>query len=201
MPNTEADALDAADMEALRAGEDLALNRLMERHRDAVCRFLIRMLQDETEALDLTQESFVRVYLNRAKFDPKHRFSTWLFTIAANLARDRIRWLSRHPSVSLDSSSSPNSAESGRPLADTLPEGKLGPTERLEQAERVEQIKKALAELPEELRTPLVLAEYEEMPQSEIAQVLSCTTKAVENRIYRARKLLREKLAHLAPNI
>jgi RNA polymerase sigma-70 factor (ECF subfamily) len=155
------------------------------------------MLQDETEALDLAQESFVRVYLHRAKFNPKHRFSTWLFTIAANLARDRIRWLTRHPTVSLHSTPSAGSAETGPTLADTLAETSMGPNERFAQAERVEQIKEALAEIPEDLRTPLVLAEYEDRSQADIAAILNCTVKAVENRLYRARKLLRDKLAHL----
>lgn len=76
-------------------------------------------------------------------------------------------------------------------------EPRLEPDQRLEQEERVSEIKEVLAKLPEELRTPLILAEYEKLSQVEIGEILKCTPKAVENRIYRARQQLREKLQHL----
>lgn len=190
---TEADLADRSDMEALQAGEELALNRLMERHRQKLFRYLIRLLQVEEEALDLAQETFVRVYKYRTSFKPKHRFSTWMYTIATNLARDRIKWLSRHQHLSLEAAPS----EGQEPLRDRLSEDKPLPSERLEQEERVAEIKRILAQIPEELRTPLVLMEYESLSQGEIAEILNCNPKAVENRLYRARKLLREKLRHL----
>ena len=190
---TEADSADSADMQALQAGEDLALNRLMERHRDKVFRYLIRFLQNEDEALDLAQETFVRVYTYRNKFKTNHRFASWMYTIATNLARDRMKWLSRHQYFSLDAAA----PEGQVPLLDRLPEDKPAPNERLEQDERVAQIKRILAQIPEDLRTPLVLMEYEGLSQGEIAEILNCNAKAVENRLYRARKLLREKLRHL----
>lgn len=190
---TECDAEDTSDMEALRGGDDLALNRIMARHREKVFHYLIRLLQDEEEALDLAQETFVRVYLNREKFNLKNRFTSWMYAIATNLARDRMRWLSRHKNVSLEASV----GDGGSTLGDTLRENRLTPNESLERDERVNQVKEALAGIPEELRTPLVLVEYEDMSQAEIATVLKCTPKAVENRLYRARKLLREKLSRL----
>ena len=190
---TEEDSQDASDMEALCAREVLALNRIMGRHREKLYHYLIRLLQDESEALDLAQETFVRVYLNRTKFNPKHRFSTWLYTIATNLARDRARWLSRHPNVSMDAPHGQSEAT----LGDTLVEAKPEPDQRLQQEERVSEIKSVLATLPEELRTPLILAEYENLSQVEIGEILKCTPKAVENRIYRASQQLREKLRHL----
>lgn len=190
---TEGDVADRADMAALQGGEDLALNRLMERHRDKVFRYLIRLLQDEEEALDLAQETFVRVYTYRNKFKSGHRFSSWMYTIATNLARDRMKWLSRHRHFSLDAAA----PEGQDPLRDRLAEEKPAPGEQLEQEERVAEIKRVLAEIPEELRTPLVLVEYEGLSQAQIAEILKCNTKAVENRLYRARKLLREKLCHL----
>jgi len=190
---TEPDSQDALDMEALLGGKDLALNSIMSRHRDKLFHYLIRVLQDESEALDLAQETFVRVYLHRARFNPKHRFSTWLYSIATNLARDRIRWLTRHRNVSLDAPAKDSDAT----LADTLVETRREPDEQLQQHERVNEIKRALASLPEELRTPLVLSEYENLSHAEIGQILKCTPKAVENRIYRARQQLRPKLNHL----
>ena len=190
---TESEATDSADMEALRRGDDLALNRLMGRHREKVFRYLIRLLQDESEALDLAQETFVRVYVNRSKFNTKNRFSSWMYAIATNLARDRMRWLARHKNVSLDAPSTVTDTT----LGENLPEEKHIPSETLEWQERVDEVKEALAAIPEELRTPLVLVEYEDMSQAEIAEILNCTPKAVENRLYRARKLLRERLGHL----
>lgn len=190
---TEYDAEDTSDMHALRGGDDLALNRIMGRHRNKTFHYLIRLLQDEEEALDLAQETFVRIYLNRERFNPKSRFSSWMYAIATNLARDRMRWLARHRNMSLEAPM----ANTVATLADCLKEPRLDPNESLERDEQVNQVKEALAEIPEELRTPLVLVEYEDMSQAEIAAILNCTPKAVENRLYRARKLLREKLSRL----
>ena len=190
---TEYDVDDTFDMQALRSGDELALNRIMGRHRDKIFHYLVRLLQDEEEALDLAQETFVRVYLNREKFNPKHRFSSWMYAIGTNLARDRMRWLARHRKVSVDAPVGNGEATFG----DSLKENRLPPNESLERDEQITQVKRALAEIPEDLRTPLVLVEYEDMSQAEIAAVLNCTPKAVENRLYRARKLLREKLEPL----
>jgi RNA polymerase sigma factor (sigma-70 family) len=193
---TECDAEDAADMQALAragGGDDLALNRIMGRHRDRIFHYLIRLLQDEQDALDLAQETFVRVYLNRDKFNPKNRFSSWMYAIATNLARDRMRWRARNRNISLETPL----GESEATLGESLRENRSAPNESLERDEQINEIRKALAEIPEDLRTPLVLVEYEDMSQTEIAAVLHCTPKAVENRLYRARKLLRSKLSRL----
>ena len=181
---------DRADMVRLVAGHDAALNDLMERHAPSVFRFLCRMLASEDDADDLTQETFVRVYQNRTSFRADACFSTWLFTIAANLARNHLRWRERHPNVALEAKPDEDTPS----LRDTLSDGRLSAPEAMEAAERVDAIRSAVAELPEELRTPLVLAEYEDQSQKEIAQILSCSVKAVETRIYRARQQLRTSL-------
>lgn len=189
MSTTPSDADDQSDMARLAAGHDAALEILMTRHGERLFHFLIRVLQDETEAADLAQEAFARVYLNRAKFKPAHKFSTWLYSIAANLARDRLRWRARHPHVSLDAG---DDADAGlkSSLAATAPT----PPEALEQSERAAVVRRALSELPEDLRLPLVLAEYEERSHAEIAAMLDCSAKAVEMRLYRARHQLRARL-------
>src|SRR5512141_962732 len=105
MDTTESDALDRTDMGRLVAGHDPALNDLMERHATPVFHFLCRMLGNEDDANDLAQETFVRVYQHRGRFRPGARFSTWLYTIAANLARNHRRWHARHPNISLDAKS------------------------------------------------------------------------------------------------
>lgn len=193
MNDSDSDALDTQDMSRLAGGHDAALNALMERHSPRLYHYLVRSLQDEADAADLAQEAFVKVYQNRERFDPEQKFSTWLYTIASNLVRSRYRWRSRHPQVSLDASSK----ESGRELGDHFPDAGSTPSQSLESSERAEMVRRAVAALPEELRLPLVLAQYEEKSQAEIATILDCTVKAVETRIYRARKQLRSMLAGL----
>jgi len=193
MANTiTSDAQDAADMARLIAGGDAALNDLMTRHGERLFHYLIRVLQDEGEAADISQETFARVYLNREKFRSSNRFSTWLYTIATNLARDVLRRRSRRPQVSLESSS-----DDEMTLKDVLPSTDLTPNEQLELSERAAAVRQAIAHLPEDLRVPLVLAEYEDQSHAEIAAVLDCSPKAVEMRIYRARQQLRSSLASL----
>jgi RNA polymerase sigma-70 factor (ECF subfamily) len=193
MTSMDSDAQDTQDMARLAAGHDAALNELMERHGEKLFHYLIRCLQDEEEAADLAQETFVRVYQHRARFDSGQKFSTWLYTIASNLVRDRYRWRARHPQVSL----SATHEETGTELGARLAHPGASPRESLETTERVAAIQNAVAGLPEELRAPLILAEYEDKPQAEIAQTLSCSVKAVETRIYRARKQLRTALGFL----
>ena len=189
----DTDALDRADMAALCAGREAALDALMGRHAGSLCRFLIRLLQDEEEAVDLAQTAFVRVFENRERFDPAKKFSTWLYAIAANLARDRQRWQGRHPHVSLDAVI----GEDGSDATEILPHESPGPAELADASERATQVRAAVAALPEDLRVPLVLAEYEGMSQADIGAVLECSAKAVEMRIYRARQQLRLSLARL----
>lgn len=179
-------------MRRLCAGHDAALNSLMQRHGERLFHYLLRQLSNETEAAEVAQESFVRIYQNAARFDPRQRFSTWLYTIATNLLRDRFRWHARHPQVSLNTE-----PEEGRPLSDTLAEQAAGPDEHLAASERADQVRQAIASLPEELRTPLILSEYEEHSHAEIGAILNCTAKAVETRLYRARAHLRKRLAGL----
>ena len=190
MDTTEADALDRADMQRLAAGQDPALNDLMERHAPAVFHFLCRMLNHEDDANDLAQETFVRVFRARETFRPTEKFSAWLFTIAANLARNQIRWRTRHPNVSLD-------AETGateQSLARTLPSPESAPNEQLLATERTAAVRAAVNQLPPDLREAIVLCEWEERSMAEAARILDTTPKAVESRCYRARQILRERL-------
>lgn len=180
-------------MARLASGHDAALNDLMERHAERLFHYLARCLQDEDDATDLAQETFVKLYQSRARFDPKRKFSTWLYAIASNLVRDRFRWRSRHPHVSLDA----RSDVSGNDFRETIPDPKPSPGEKVEAAERTDAVRRAVAALPEELRTPLILAEYEERSQQEIGEILGCTAKAVETRVYRARRQLRASLRKL----
>ena len=191
MNQASPDDQDVHEMARLAAGHDAALNILMERHGPKLYHYLLRSLQDEDDATDLAQETFVRVFQNRSKFDQSQKFTTWLYAIASNLVRDRYRWRSRHPQSSLDAEE-PQSEQS---LKDTLKSAELTPDERMQKEEQGEAVRKAIAALPEELSQPLILAVYQELPQAEIASILNCSIKAVETRIYRARNQLRQLLS------
>ena len=177
-------------MARLAAGHDAALNDLMERHAAAVFRFLFRMLNHEDDANDLAQETFVRVFQARASFDPDKKFSTWLFTIAANLARNQIRWRTRHPNVSLEAESESTEHSLTEKLASSSPT----PKEQTLATERAVAVRAAVNELPEDMRAAIVLCEWEERSMAEAATILDATPKAIESRLYRARQILRDQL-------
>jgi RNA polymerase sigma-70 factor (ECF subfamily) len=186
----QADARDRADMERLAAGQDAALNDLMERHASPVFHFLCRMVGNEDDANDLAQETFVRVFRARASFRTSEKFSTWLFTIAANLARNHFRWRSRHPNVSLEA----ETGEAEQTLGSTLTANDPAPNEQALAAERAAAVRAAVGKLPEDLREAIVLCEWEELSVADAAKILETTPKAVESRLYRARQILRERL-------
>jgi RNA polymerase sigma-70 factor (ECF subfamily) len=195
-PSNEAgqfDEHDRKDMVRLATGHGPALNDLMERHGPKLFNYLVRSLQDENDAADLAQETFVRVFQNCTKFDTRMKFSTWLYTIATNLVKDRYRHRTRHPQVSLDAENEATDEN----FRESVPEPRPTPSESLQGAERAEAVRKAVGQLPEELRAPLILSEYEELSHAEIGEILECSAKAVETRIYRARNQLRDKLARL----
>ena len=194
---TKSDEQDTLDMLRLAQGHNQALNELMERHVERLFHYLVRSLQDEADAADLAQETFVKIYQNRAKFDPRQKFSTWLYAIASNLVRDRYRWRSRHPQVSLDADN--DQTESS--LKDTLSAVESPPDKIMQTEERADAVRKAVDALSEELKQPLILAIYQDLPQVEIANILKCSVKAVEMRLYRARQQLRTELARLMPTL
>lgn len=187
------DELDVQDMCRLAAGHAAALDSLMERHAGRLFNYLVRCLQNDDDAADAAQETFVKVFQHRARFDPEQKFSTWLYSIAANLVKDRYRWRSRHPQLSLDALSD----ATGDSFLESLPGNDPLPHERVQAEERSETVRRAVAALPEELRQPLILAEYEKRSHAEIGLILGCSAKAVETRIYRARHQLRVSLVGL----
>jgi len=172
---------DAIDMLALQSGEDRALDRLMTRWQEPLRSFLYRHTQNEEDALDLAQETFVRVYRHRARFRDNAKFSTWLFAIAFNLARDSARRRSRRPTQSLDETPE-LITENDNPFQDA------------DELERAVAVRTAIADLPDDLRAAVILFEYEEKSHSEIAGIVGASAKAVETRLYRARQLLRKTL-------
>lgn len=184
---SSAEEQDTLDMLRLVNGHNAALNDLMTRHAEKLFHYLVRSLQNEEDAADLAQEAFVKVFQNRARFDRTQKFTTWLYAITSNLVKDRYRWRVRHPQVSLDAENEATEAD----LKDSLRDSKLSPDESLQKEETAEAVRSAVATLPNELRQPLILSVYQELPHGEIAAILNCSVKAVETRIYRARQQLR----------
>lgn len=192
-PEPEADQdQDQADMARLVGGDPSALDDLMARHAGRLQGLLFRVLQNAEDAEDIAQETFVRVFEHRGRFEAGRDFRSWLYTIAMNRVRDRFRWRSRHPESPLDPGPVGDSeGASGRDFTD--PAGT--PADSTQATERAEAVRSEVARLPEELRIPLVLAEFEEQSHAQIGGVLGCSPKAVEMKLYRARQLLRQRLA------
>ncbi|MBE0542873.1 MAG: sigma-70 family RNA polymerase sigma factor [Verrucomicrobia bacterium] len=190
MDTTEVADRDRADMQRLIAGDDTALDDLMARHATPVFHFLCRMLANEADANDLAQETFFRVYRARVSFRTGEKFTTWLYTIAANLARNHFRWRTRHPGVSLEAETD----SSGQSLASVLPADSPSPRQAALAAERAAAVRAAVSRLPEDLREAIVLCEWQERSVAEAAKIVGTTPKAVESRLYRARGILRERL-------
>jgi RNA polymerase sigma-70 factor (ECF subfamily) len=134
-------------------------------------------------------ETFVRIYESRHRYSPSARFARWLFTIATNLARNHVRWRARHPEIPLETSEQSSHLDS---LADAAP----GPSNQLDAKERSLGVQQAIETLSPELRTAILLFEYEDLSHAEIAAVEGCSVKAVETRLYRARQALEQKLSH-----
>ncbi len=175
-------------MRRLQGGEEAALAPLMQHWEVPVKRFIFRIIGNTADAEDLAQEVFVRIYTKRATYRPGAKFSTWCFSIAANQAKNRLRWWRRRPTLSLNAWT-----EAGGDMADESRIGLPASREAVRQ-EQIAAVQAAVAALPLDLRTALVLFEYEQQSMSEIAAVLDCTAKAVENRLYRARQQLKQML-------
>lgn len=189
-------AEDRAWMARLQAGDEAALAPLMERWELPVKAVIGRLLLNASEAEDLAQETFVRVWQQRHRFRPGAEFRPWLFAIAVNLARNRLRWWRRRPSVSLDAWTDGPGGSGPRPPMALAADAPVG-TAELERLERAHAVQEAIAQLPAHLREALVLFEYEQMSQADIAGVVGATPKAVETRVYRAREKLKSALRAL----
>ena len=177
---------DAALMGRVQAGDEAAFGALMSRWERPVKRVIARIVLNAADADELAQETMVRVWQQRERFREGAAVRPWIFAIAVNLARNRLRWWRRRPGVSLEAW---NEVETSA-VRDQKAEGGA----ELERAERAAAVRDAVAALPGDLREALVLFEFEELGQAEIATVLGCSVKAVESRVARAREKLRDAL-------
>jgi RNA polymerase sigma-70 factor (ECF subfamily) len=182
---------DAALMLRVKQGDTAAFTELVEKYKQPVMNLVYRTLRDATEAEDLAQNVFVQVYKSAHRYKTTARFSTWLFTIARNLCLNEIRRRSRHPAESLDVS---HPEQEDQPLRQFEDKKTFSPPDLLLQGELARKIEAALAELPENQRTAILLCRQEEMSYEEIAEVLGCSLSATKSLIHRGREALKDKL-------
>jgi len=184
-PASEADAILVALMLRVREGDEQAFRELVEKTEDRVFGTIVRMLGGPEGAEDLAQRVYLRIWQARGRYEPTAKFSTWMFSIARRLVLNERRGRSRRSAVFYEPSSD-----------ETIREAASGrtPSAEASASELAQAIERALAELPEEQRTAMVLRRYEEMPYEEIARVLGTTVPAVKSLLFRARETLRGKL-------
>ncbi|MGB7790438.1 MAG: RNA polymerase sigma factor [Terrimicrobiaceae bacterium] len=172
---------------ALQAGDDSALTELIRKYQQPLFGFICRYTGDEETARDILQETFVRLYFGVRRFKPRAKFATWLYSIAMNLCRDDARSKQRRQSYATESLDV-NDLHRRVPFADRPPDSDASSREQLAM------LQKAIEELPHDLRTALLLFAVEGHSQWECAELLGISPKAVETRVYRARKILGKKI-------
>lgn len=186
---------DAELMLRVRDGDAESFALLLDRHRAPVIHFLYRMLQNQAVAEELAQEVFLRVYRSRANYEASARFTTWLFRIATHLALNWIRDRNKEKGqASLD-----EERDSGGTLqvADRQPTAEQELVARV----RVDEVRRAIASLPEKQRAAVLMHKYQELDYAQIASVLQCSESAVKSLLFRAYETLRSRLGRLAsPN-
>jgi RNA polymerase sigma-70 factor (ECF subfamily) len=176
----------------VRDDDPTAFAELVDLYRQRLVTVMHHLVGNPEEAEDLAQEVFLRVYRVRKKYHPRAKFSTWLFTIANNLALNTLRSRQRKPSIPL------NVRDSGplgpRPAEQLVHDRANQPMQHMQQRELAGVVQKALEGLNERQRMAVVLNKFEDMNYAEIAEVMSLTTKAVKSLLSRARDNLREAL-------
>jgi RNA polymerase sigma-70 factor (ECF subfamily) len=177
----------------VRDDETTAFQELVDRYQARLINVMRHLIGSAAEAEDLAQEAFLRIYKARKKYRPRSKFSTWLFTIANNLALNWIRSRQRKPEVPLALQ------ESGplgpRPAEQLVKDRASGPMKRLDREELAAVVQEALKTLNERQRVAVVLNKFEDMNYAEIAEVMGLSTKAVKSLLSRARTNLRTVLA------
>lgn len=182
-PRVEADqtikAKDFAIMRRIQTGDMVAFNEMVNNYKDRLMNVIGRMLTSNEEAEDVVQETFVRVYQHRHSFDFKHCFSTWIYTIALNLARNELR---RRKRVKFTDIFDMQGKESEIAVEMKIPTG-IGQT-----------LEREIKALPEKYKTAFMLRDMQEMSYDEVAQIMQVPLGTVKSRVNRARAILREKL-------
>ena len=178
------------------AGNEAAFTELVTKYKDALTNYLNVMVGDYDVAVDLCQESFIRVYKNINRYSNIYQFSTWIYRIATNLAIDEMRYRRRRGQVFYKNVWGRNSSkdEDGREFE--ISDVRAGPGDEILRKESERVLSEAIRSLPEKYRTAFILKEIQELPYESIAKVLNCSSGTIKSRLHRARELLQRKLEH-----
>ena len=168
-----------------RAGRNEAFETLLGRYRQELFHFLMRFTGSRASAEDVFQEAFLQIHLSIDKFRTNLRFRPWLFTIAANKARDYLRKSNRRPFTSFSSVSKSDEADE-RSVLDLMQADLALPQEEAVRAETEQLVRETVASLPEHLREILALAYFEQIPYKEIAEALKIPLGTVKSRLHTA---------------
>src|ERR1035441_5333849 len=183
---------DAELMLRVKEGDGASFDVLLEKHRSSVVHFLYRMVQTHAVAEELAQEVFLRVYRSRSTYEPTARFTTWLFRIATHLALNALRdGKNERFQERLDDDTSDMPV---RQVSDRRPSVE----QSMVYQAKLQEIRHAIAALPQKQRAAVLMHKYEEMEYSQIAKVLCCSESAVKSLLFRAYETLRARLAHMA---
>lgn len=175
-------------MERISAGDHRAFRELVERHQHAVVGTVAKMLGNPSEAEDISQQVFLRVWRHAKRYRPDAKFTTYLFTITRNLVFNESRRKKRRKEISSDERE--ETSHAGTP-----DDPSRQPDAELLQAELRAAVDQAIAALPEQQRMAVVLRRYERMPYEDIASVLDLSVSAVKSLLLRARTTLRDALS------
>jgi len=173
----------------LQQGVQGAFEEIMSRYKGRLYAFICRYVADREEAYDLVQESFINIYQKIHLYDANRKFSTWAFQVALNKCRD---WGRKKTLAKMLPFSSMGSSEEDFNFLDNIADQGADPEQALMGKTELESLAHAVAKLPEKLKVPLIMCVLEDLSQEECATILGVSQKAVETRIYRARKKLSE---------
>jgi RNA polymerase sigma-70 factor (ECF subfamily) len=181
---------DVTLMLAFQRGDELAFQELVERNHARVIGLTYRFIGDATDAEDLGQEVFLRIYRARQTYKPTAKFSTWMFRITANVSLNALRSrASRRDDVSIDQVADSSDGPRAMPDPDTHT-----PDHSLHQEELYARVREAIGTLPEKQQIAVVLNKYEGMSYADIARTIGCSTMAVKSLLARARDNLKDRL-------
>jgi RNA polymerase sigma-70 factor, ECF subfamily len=183
---------DAELMLRVKEGDGASFAVLLDKHRSSVIHFLYRMIQNHAVAEELAQEVFLRVYRSRESYEPTAKFTTWLFRIATHLALNSIRD-GKNERLQERLDDNPEDLPS-KQVSDRRPNVEAA----LLYEARLEEVRKAIAALPQKQRAAVLMHKYQEMEYSQIAKVLQCSESAIKSLLFRAYETLRARLAHMA---
>jgi len=184
---------DHALIEATKNGDEAAFAQIVGRYKSPITNYLYRFLNDYEEAVDLSQETFVRVYFAIDRYHTEYAFSTYIYRIATNLAISELRKRKRRTILSLTGLFQ---SEDDEQTEFQPPDNRNRPDEDLVEDERSRVIAKAIVTLPPKYRVPIILRDIEGKSYDEVAEILDLGLGTTKSRISRARGLLKEKLKH-----